>query len=924
MRLFFICALFFILSPVFSQEFGGSPASVKWNAINTDTVKLIFPSGLDSLAARIAGITTEEQKKYVSSIENRLKKVSIVLRPQTVISNGYVALSPWRSEFYLTPEQNAFELGAMSWSDLLSIHEYRHVEQYNNFNVGLSKFLHILFGQNGQALANAAAVPDWFFEGDAVYNETRLSRQGRGRLPLFFNGYKSLSMANKDYSYMKLRNGSYRDFVPDHYPLGYMLVAYGYEKYGNDFWKNVTHQAASYHYLFYPLQNSVKENAKISFKEFVHNAFEFYNRQWNKDSLSNIHIINSIKEGNVVDEKYPYATNDGSIIYLRKSFKDVPAFILQRANGSKEKIAIQSICDDDYFSYNDGKIVYASFKQDARWGNKEYNEIRMIDVESKKEKKLSSGTRYFSPDISHDGKWVVTVEQDIDGSSKLVLLDTNGAIKKVVCNDRNHIFSYPKFSVDDKKIFVCLRNSIGEMSIIKQNIDTNTADTIIPFKNRVIGFLNVQGDTLIYSCSNNGRDEIWGYINVENKSYRLASAATGLYQGFIRNNSITASAFTANGYRLASIKPVWQQVNASDTLKDLFVTKPFHSSSNHFLSVVSQRNYQVAKYSRFSGFFNFHSYNPSFSDPDYSFIVYGQNVLNTVQSQLYYTYNRNERFSRIGYTGIYGGWYLQPFMDVNETFNRSLQYNQDTTFHWNETRLAAGFQLPLNFSGGKLHRNLNLSAGYNFLHLQWTGLSKQLLRNSGFSFGQFLVKYSQYTQQASQNIYPHFGQTLTLQYRTGSTAHQFLANGNFYFPGFAKSHSIVIGVAFQARDTSGKYYYDNNFPFSRGYSSVDFPRMIKYAVNYNFPIAYPDWGFGNIVYFLRIRTNLFYDVTQVKSLRSGNRYNYASTGVEVFFDTRWWNQQPISIGVRYSRLLNTENTYSSPNQWQVILPLNLF
>jgi hypothetical protein len=99
--------------------------------------------------------------------------------------------------------------------------------------------------------------------------------------------------------------------------------------------------------------------------------------------------------------------------------------------------------------------------------------------------------------------------------------------------------------------------------------------------------------------------------------------------------------------------------------------------------------------------------------------------------------------------------------------------------------------------------------------------------------------------------------------------------------------------------------------------------MMKYALNYNLPLAYPDWGFGNIVYFLRIRGNIFYDFTQVKSLRTGNRYNFASAGAEIFFDTRWWNQQPLSIGIRYSRLLNAENTNNNPNQWQIIVPLNL-
>lgn len=34
---------------------------------------------------------------------------------------------------------------------------------------------------------------------------------------------------------MKLRNGSYKDYTPDHYMLGYLMTAYGYEKYRGGF-----------------------------------------------------------------------------------------------------------------------------------------------------------------------------------------------------------------------------------------------------------------------------------------------------------------------------------------------------------------------------------------------------------------------------------------------------------------------------------------------------------------------------------------------------------------------------------------------------------------------------------------------------------------------------------------------------------------
>ena len=113
------------------------------------------------------------------------RKINIVFQNQTTISNGYVGLAPFRSEFELTADQNSFELGSLPWQQQLAIHEYRHVEQYNNFRVGLSKAFYYLFGEGGQALANSLSVPNWFFEGDAVFQETLVSSQGREGFLIF-------------------------------------------------------------------------------------------------------------------------------------------------------------------------------------------------------------------------------------------------------------------------------------------------------------------------------------------------------------------------------------------------------------------------------------------------------------------------------------------------------------------------------------------------------------------------------------------------------------------------------------------------------------------------------------------------------------------------------------------------------------------
>ncbi len=166
------------ISHALAQQFGATPANIHWKQINTDTVRIIYPSGQDSIAQHIAAITRLEQRKYAGTMGNEVHKINIVLRNELTYFNGYVGLGPYRSEYYLFPQQNAFELGSQSAADMLAVHEYRHVEQYSNFRKGLSKAAYILFGENGQALANNAAVPNWFFEGDAVYNETKFNKAG--------------------------------------------------------------------------------------------------------------------------------------------------------------------------------------------------------------------------------------------------------------------------------------------------------------------------------------------------------------------------------------------------------------------------------------------------------------------------------------------------------------------------------------------------------------------------------------------------------------------------------------------------------------------------------------------------------------------------------------------------------------------------
>jgi len=910
----FLLLSIFLALPVcvFSQHFGGHPPSVKWKQVNTDTSRVIFPAGLDSSAKRVANVVNTLDRYTRVTIGGRQRKINIVLQPGTTIGNAYVALGPFRSELQLTPPQNSFELGSLPWVDNLAIHEYRHVQQYTNFNRGISKLFNVLFGQEGQALANALTVPDWFFEGDAVYQETKVSRQGRGRLPYFFNDYRSLWQAGKDYSWMKLRNGSLRDFVPDHYKLGYMLTAYGYEKYGAGFWKNVSGDAASFKGLFYPWQKAIQQYAGVSYKQFRRDAMDYFRAQVKAGAQpSSKHFL--------ANQECPYLLSDDGVVYMETSYRRIPQFVIEK-NGEKKKLRVRDISIDNYFSYRDDKIVYAAYQPDVRWGWRDYSDLKLLDVKTGEQRSLTKRARYFSPDILGDR--IVAVHVDDKGASQLHLLDMNGAVS-VVPNPDKLFYTYPKFYTQ-QQVVSAVRDGDGRMSLAIVDLATGSNSYLLPFSWNVIGFPWVEKDTIYFTASAGKADGIFAWVN-----NTLFSIGNG-YQLNSRNGRYVWTKFTAEGFRLVHGN---KTINALSALQpnSNFNISSIETDTSNLLARLPDRGFDVNGYSKTFKLFNFHSRRPYISDPDYSFSFVSENILNTLVSELSFSYNRNEKYKDIGFSVLYGGFFPVLRFGVNYTIDRrSAVRNRPQLAFWDEAEARVGFYIPLNLTQGRSFTRLTFGSDYVHNKRFFKGYFKDSFDNRSFGYLTHTINFSNQIQQARQHIYPRLAQTLTLNYRhavTNFEGNQFLASGSLYLPGIAQTHNLVLQAAFQRRDTLRNVSFSNSFPFSRGYAVFNFHRMWKLGGNYHLPLVYPDWGFANLVYFQRIRLNAFYDFTHISEYNT-NRVlvdlDFRSYGAEIFFDTKWWNQLPLSFGIRYSRLMDPDVEGRGPNQWEFILPVNLF
>jgi hypothetical protein len=903
---------FFATCSVFSQQFGGNPPSQKWKQINTDSVRIIFPSGMDSQANRVASVVHYLANQKPVALGNQLHKINIVLQNQTTIANGYVGLGPYRSEFFLTPDLNNFEEGSIPWADQLVVHEYRHVQQFNNFNNGLSKLMKTLFGEEGYSLAINASVPDWFYEGDAVYNETLLTKQGRGRLPLFLNAYPSLWQAQKKYSWMKLRNGSLKDYVPNHYYLGYLLVNYGREKYGADFWTKVTGDASAYKGLFYPFQTAIKKYAGVDYKTFRGEAFDSYKKNIARVSSSRDEYVLPVKKNYVTNYYFPYNAGIDSLLYLKISYRHRPAFYLKDATG-EHKLRVRDISIDEQFSYRNGKIVYAGYESDPRWAWRDYSVIKILDVLTGQQQTLTNKSKYFTPDISADGLKVAAVQVGSNGKSELHIINASkGEVMQSIHSSEINLFTDPKF-IDDNSVVTAVRLNDGKMALAMAEIATGNTTRLTPPSFNVVGYPCVNNGVIYFTASYGGNDDVFALRMNDKKIFKISNGPLGNYFVNAGNGKLTWSAFTAEGYQLKQTEEkdiVWNEVSmaATDDLTEKYKVSLSNEFGNILSGKITQRKFFVSDYKKGTKLLNFHSWRPYYSDPIFTFSLYGENVLNTFQTELYYLYNQDEKTSAVGFNAVYGAWF--PYLNAGTelTFDRQA-VTGNRTRHWNQLDSRIGLSVPLNFTSGQTYKSFNVASYYVLRNEFNKGFFKDSIGNTSFSYLLHTLSWTQQIQRAVQHIYPRFAYSFSVNHRhaiTNYKGYQFIGSGSLYVPGLLSTHNLILTGSFQQRDTLAQIVFSDRFAYSRGYTGRYFSRMWRLSANYHLPLLYPDWGFGNILYLQRIRANLFYDFTKVYSKDKLTTRDQRSAGGEIFVDTKWWNQYPLTFGFRVSQLLDQD------------------
>ncbi|MCX8491353.1 MAG: hypothetical protein ORN54_09825, partial [Cyclobacteriaceae bacterium] len=535
MRVFYLFVVFVSFTSLAQETIvnDNNPPSLKWYQLNTKHFRVLYPTGFDNQAQRMANTLEHIHEPESRTMGASPKKISVILQNQSSISNGFASITPRRSEFYGMPSQNYNFLGNNDWLDLLATHEYRHIVQFQHATRGVNKGIYYLFGANGLSLMSYVTVPQWFWEGDAVATETAFTHSGRGRIPYFDLVLRTNLLENRNFNYDKQYLRSYKHNIPDHYKLGFHMVSYLRKKTNNaEVWENITRRAWSVP-LPSAFSGAIKKETGLSVKQLYNEMAIDLKKRWQAQldttTLTSFEKVNDRTNNVYTDYRFPQELEDGSILAQKSGIGDIETLVVINHGRAKNIFTQGMLNETGMLSAVNSRIVWNEFRFDPRWRVKTFSSIVGYDRGSHTKTVIASKGRYAGAALSPDGYKVVTVETTTDYQTNLVILDYfSGKEIKRFKNPTNDFISMPRFTENGKAIVALKTNRKGK-AIVQFSIESGEEKNLTAFSDENVGHPVPKDDYVLYNSPISGIDNIYALDVNTGDRFQITSSRYGAY-----------------------------------------------------------------------------------------------------------------------------------------------------------------------------------------------------------------------------------------------------------------------------------------------------------------------------------------------------------------------------------------------------------
>ncbi len=900
-------------------SWGADPESMTWRHIKGEKISVIYPDTAKMLGHKLFHYVRAVQPSIDFGFRHGAMKIPFVVHPENAMSNGMVMWLPKRVEILSSPAISSY---SMPWLKQLAAHEYRHAVQYNNLNRGWVRVFSYLLGQQSKTIG-LLFMPLWGLEGDAVISETSMSSFGRGLQPSFSMHYRALGdkiLERK--STDKWFSGSFREYVPDHYQLGYQITSYADTKYDENIWDKIVRYAVRNPYVIATTYVGMKKYYSTSTTKLFRETFADLNNHWRplaevEDSSTR---IPTPKQRSYTTYRYPMPFGEGRVLSFKEDLDRPSALVVTDAESGKEKRLCYTGIVSTRPTISGDKIWWTEYRRGVVYQQRVNSRLCYIERGKRHARTLFKYRNVQFPTAIDGSTSLAWVEYRPDGVYQIVLGDRRSRriIATMADGVELHSLTYDNKS---RRLYFIATDDSG-MWLGRVN-DDGTTSPLTKGAYITISDLQARNGVLYFGSIESGKDEVHCYDLASGKEYRISTSKYGSFSPMpTESGEVLMTTYDSEGYHLAS-----QRIDTTSLTRVLsshlpknVVNPPRKKWNTINLDTVrfdkaeaerQQKELKARKYLKFTHLFNVHSWAPASYDPftlteghvDFNLGVtaMSQSLLSNAEGMVTWGWNRAEGSVYKGTLRYYG---LGVNLSLSATYGGTQRMYQAYTWVMNpETDkyelvlpdkphlnkyfdITASTSLPLYFQLGYRTRYLGISASWNYsngLVAKVRSMADMILSGEisnvakiGYREGvhllQFGIGYQNVTQMAHKDFLPRQGHILSLNYALNPVNRDFgqliAAYAKVYLPGVAPHHSLSLAGAFQT--TLGGFESDvlaSNLSFKssllipHGFNSGDIMNRNYFAasLNYQLPLCYPEGGIPTFLYFKRIRLNLGFD-----------------------------------------------------------------
>ncbi len=910
---------------------------IDWKQRETEYFRLIYPSDLSSDAAALSTILDSVALANAagmpdSDISENPKKWPIILTDRGIQSNGFVQLVPKRSVWYAAPAEDFVSVS--DWWLMLAAHEGRHIAQFNAADRGFTRFLHFMYGEYGWGAGVALGLPDWLMEGDAVVAETLLTKEGRGRNPLFTRKMEALFLQQTDLNYFSISNPSFRRHIPNHYYSGYELSNWIRQEYGLDALATVYSKAGSIGLPLLGITAGTKKATEKPPRELftelstarrieLSSRIESFNWTGTEEIIANDGTEPAAGDYGEWDSLFD--AGDAGILG-RYSSLSTPARLCRINHDGEIKPLIRlpdrgniSLAAFTFNGEETIRVVWQSTRKHPVYIGQSVSDLNLADIDTTgklRRRLLLSGTRYLYPSLSPDGSRLAVVDLKEGGKCRLVILNAESGDVVDFLDLKTNTAAYPSWSSDGVKLVFSLRND-GGRCIAEWQPGEPEARFLTRFSRETVKKpIYAPGDSGIFFTSNRlGIEGLWylppfsGGSDFEEPRL-VAQRPFGIEEPVLSADEASLIVLEYNSLqgryptRLPLPPNIDGEVLPSKETAVSESPKAFVRTLENRDEIINQANREFPEedYSVIGHSLNFHSWGilPEgnlTNTTGLKLFVMSSDILGVNTLETGATWNFIEKspgaYLRYEFTG------MRPVLGLEARYTYrsgvSVAYHQINAFG------TARFPANLGRTGIWSHFLIpSLQAGYIQLYpAKGFGIPYKGVPVLGYN-----LTWSRLRRGSIRAIQPDLGWVLT-----GGYAHNPLSGGDrasgsltLYLPGGPPNVSLRLNGAVERRRAN----FSATVNTARGYPWKNPRTIAKTGLDYEFPIAYPDWPIGSLIFIQRFRMGLYSDFAftgDANAFTTGLWLREWSTGFTINMDFSAFNQfDGLSLGFRFNWL----------------------